>query len=194
VSGTVIDALRYAFSDKDRILVDANVWLYLFAPHPPGSPAVRAYSAVFTGMQKNRANLYLDVLVLSEFVNRYARLEHQIQKNAGAAVSHDFKTFRDSPDFVPIAQAIQASVMKIGRYAKALDHPLTACDLPAVLAGFATGGRDINDELLAHCCKTHGLVLLTNDADLGHTGVTILTTSPQLLRRRRNGDVQEKTD
>jgi predicted nucleic acid-binding protein len=184
VSGTIIDASKHAFSDKDRILVDANVWLYLFAPNPPGSAAVRSYSAVFTSMQKNRANLYLDVLVLSEFVNRYARLEHQIQKNAGAAVSHDFKTFRDSPDFVPIAQAIQASVMKIGKYAQLLDHPLTACDLPAVLAEFASGRRDINDELLAQCCKKHGLVLLTNDADLGHVGITILTTNPQLLRRR----------
>jgi predicted nucleic acid-binding protein len=184
VSGTVIDALRYTFSDKDRILVDANVWLYLFGPHAPGSPIVRSYSAVFTGIQRNRASLYLDVLVLSEFVNRYARLEHQIQKSAGAPISHDFKTFRDSSDFVPIAEAIQASVMKIGRYTLPLDHPLTACDLPATLAEFAAGRRDINDQLLAHCCMRHGLALLTNDGDLVHTGITILTTNPQLLRRR----------
>ncbi|MCC6611671.1 MAG: type II toxin-antitoxin system VapC family toxin [Burkholderiales bacterium] len=184
MSGNIVDASRYAFSDKDRILVDANVWLYLFAPNPPGSPAVRSYSAVFTSIQKGQGKLYLDVLVLSEFVNRYARLEHQIQKGTGAAVSHDFKTFRDSADFVPIAQAIQASVMKIGRYAQLIDHPLTAFDLPAVLTEFATGRRDINDELLAQCCNRHGLMLLTNDADLVHTGITILTTNPQLLRRR----------
>lgn len=184
MTGTVIDAARHGFSDKDRILVDANVWLYLFGPSAPRSPAVRAYSAVFTNMQKGRVNLYLDVLVLSEFVNRYARVEHAIQRNSGAAVSHDFKTFRDSSDFIPIAQAIQASMMKIGRYAQLLDHPLTTCDLPAVLAEFATGKRDINDELLAHCCKTHSLALLTNDADLVHTGITILTTNPHLLRRR----------
>jgi predicted nucleic acid-binding protein len=184
VSGTIIDALRHTFSDKDRILVDANVWLYLFGPSPPGSPIVRSYSAVFTGIQKVGASLYLDVLVLSEFINRYARLEHQLQKNAGAPISHDFKTFRDSPDFVPIAQAIQASVMKIGRCTKPVDHPLTACDLVAVLAEFATGRRDINDQLLAHCCMTHGLALLTNDGDLVHTGITILTTNPKLLRRK----------
>src|SRR5262249_27913882 len=99
-------------------------------------------------------------------------------------VSSDFKTFRDSADFVPIAQAIQATVMKIGKYAQVLDHPLTACDLPAVLAEFGTGKRDINDELLAQACKQHGLWLLTNDADLLHTGITILTTNPYLVRRR----------
>jgi predicted nucleic acid-binding protein len=184
VSGNIIDASRYGFSEKDRILVDANVWFYLFGPSAPRSPAVRVYSAVFTEMQKGKANLYLDVLVLSEFVNRYARVEYEIQKSAGGAVSHDFKTFRDSPDFVPIAQAIQASVMKIGKYAQPLDHPLTSCDLPAVLAEFATGKRDINDELLAQCCKRHGLVLLTNDADLVHTGITIFTANPRLLGRR----------
>lgn len=184
MSGTIIDALRHTFTDKDRILVDANVWLYLFGPNPPGSPMVRSYSSVFTGIQRNRANLYLDVLVLSEFVNRYARIEHQLQKNAGAPISHDFKTFRDSSDFVPIAQAIQASVMKIGKYTRPVDHPLTACDLPSVLADFATGGRDINDQLLAHCCLRQGLALLTNDGDLIHTGITILTTNPKLLPRR----------
>lgn len=184
MSGTVIDASRHTFSEKDRILVDANVWFYLFGPSAPRSPAVRAYSAVFTNMQKGKANLYLDVLVLSEFVNRYARVEHEIQKNAGAAVSHDFKTFRDSQDFVPIAQAVQTSVMKIGKYAQLVDHPLTACNLPAVLAEFANGKRDINDELLAQCCKNYQLALLTNDGDLVHAGITIFTTNPQLLRRR----------
>lgn len=179
----VIDALRYGFSGSDQILIDANVWLYLFGPKPPNSAPARSYSAVLKALQGAKTLIFLDVLVLSEFVNRFARDEHQVQVRSGALVSHDFKSFRDSADFVPIAQAIARSVALIGKFARPIDHPLTAFDLPALISEFEKGSRDLNDQLLAETCKQNGLVLLSNDGDLSHAGITILTTNPRLLRR-----------
>lgn len=183
MTAKVIDAFRYGYSDSDRILIDANVWLYLFGPKPLDSPAARSYSAVFKAIQVAKTSVFLDVLVLSEFVNRFARDQHRVLAVPGAAISSDFKTFRDSPDFVQVAEAIQTSVLKIGRFAKAIDHPLSTFDLPALLADFAKGSRDLNDQLLSETCKKHRLALLSNDADLSHAAITLLTTNPHLLRR-----------
>lgn len=182
--GRIVDAASYSFSEKDRILVDANIWLYLFGPKPPDSRSAKSYSAVFKAVQVARTLVFLDVLVLSEFVNRFARDQHRVLAVPGAAISSDFKTFRDTPEFVPIAEAIQASVMKIGRLAHLIDHPLTAFDLPALLTDFAKGSRDLNDQLLSETCKKHGLALLSHDADLSHEVVTVLTTNSYLLRHK----------
>lgn len=184
MTSKVIDASRHSFSKDDRVLVDANVWLYLFGPKPPNSSAARSYSAVLKALHTAGTLLFLDVLVLSEFVNRYVRDQHRVLDVPGSAISGDFKTFRDSPDFIPVAEAVQRSVMLIGKFAKPIDHMLPKVDLLTLLAEFAKGARDINDELLAEACKLHGLALLSNDADVAHSGITLFTTNPYLLRRR----------
>lgn len=184
MTAKVIDALRYGFSDGDRVLIDANVWLYLFGPKPPNSKLAQSYSSVLKNLQQAKSEIFLDVLVLSEFVNRFARDQHRVLAVPGAAISGDFKVFRDTPDFVPVAEAIQASVLTIGRFAKPIDHPLTAFDVPGLLADFAKGARDLNDQLLCETCRKYGLALLSNDADLSHAAVNVFTTNPHLLRRK----------
>jgi predicted nucleic acid-binding protein len=184
VTSKVIDASRHPFSKEERVLVDANVWLYLFGPKPPNSSSTRSYSAVLKALQTAGTQLFLDVLVLSEFVNRYVRDQHRVMAVPGAAISSEFKVFRDSPDFIPVAQAVQRSVMLIGKFARPIDHILSKVDLLALLTEFSKGARDINDELLAEECKVHGLALLSHDADVGRADITLFTTNPHLLRRR----------
>lgn len=186
MTSKVIDAMRHSFSKADRVLVDANVWLYLFGPKPPNSASARNYSAVLKALQTAQSELFLDVLVLSEFVNRYVRDQHRVMAVPGATISGDFKIFRDSPDFVPVAAAVEQSVITIGKFAKPIDHVLTKVNLIALLSEFAKGARDINDELLAEACKLHGLALLSHDADVAHADITLFTTNPGLLRRRHH--------
>lgn len=181
----VLDALTYPFSDRDRVLLDANVWLSLYGPAIPASEKARNYSQVLKNMQLAKTEILLDVLVLSEFVNVYAQKQYRVLKNSGAAVSHDFKTFRDSGDFEQIAKEIYGSTLQIGKLSRPVDHPLTKCDLAAVLTVFAKGRSDLNDQLLAECCRVNNFLFLTHDADLSASGITVLTTNPKLLPRRR---------
>lgn len=184
MTSKIIDASRYGFSKEDRVLVDANIWLYLFGPKPPDSAPARSYSAVLKVLQTAGAQLFLDVLVLSEFVNRYVRDQHRVLAVPGATISGDFKTFRDSADFIPVAEAVHRSVMLIGKFARPVDHMFTKVDLPALLGEFAKGSKDFNDDLIAEACKLHGFALLSNDADVVQAGITLFTTNPRLLRRR----------
>jgi hypothetical protein len=88
------DARTHRFAATDQILPDANIWLYLYGPSAnPATWPVRTYSGVFAGLLTAKSQLYLDVLVLSEFVNRFARIEW---KRTAPTIT-DFKVFRQSP-------------------------------------------------------------------------------------------------
>lgn len=66
----------YTFSANEQILFDANIWLYLFAPpQNPKAPFVAEYSAHFARMSKSGAKPVFDPLILSEYINRYCRIE-----------------------------------------------------------------------------------------------------------------------
>jgi predicted nucleic acid-binding protein len=171
------DARSYRFAATDSLLPDANFWLYLYAPQPPSATwAVNAYSAIYKSLLTAKARLFLDVLILSEFINSYARLEWNI-----AATGQDFKTFRKSSAFKTVAQDIANRANRILKDAVPLDHHFTNWKLADLLNDFSTGGFDCNDQLLVESCRKHSLSLLTNDADFTEGGLTVYTANNRLL-------------
>jgi len=171
------NATAHPFAEGERILPDANFWVYLYGPGAvPGNKLTATYSAVFGQLLTANAELFLDVLVLSEFVNVFARTQYK-QKNPGT----DFKTWRNTPDFVPVATAIQTQTMQILAVAKPLDHAFATWNLTGVFTDFAAGGHDVNDQLLTETCRHHQLNFLTHDGDCTEGGITVYTANPHLL-------------
>ena len=103
---------KYVFQADDELLLDTNVWFFVHGPHRPGDPRAAAYSGALAKIVAAKSRVYVDVLIISEFVNRYARLKHQILKGQ-SGVSSDFKKFRQSSIFKTIARDIAADVRKI---------------------------------------------------------------------------------
>jgi hypothetical protein len=70
------DLKTYSFSFGDKILIDANVWLYLYPP-PSNSKSTFAasYSRAFATLIQNGATPFIDPMILSEYLNRYCHLE-----------------------------------------------------------------------------------------------------------------------
>jgi predicted nucleic acid-binding protein len=172
-----IDATIHVFSASDKLLPDANIWIYLNGPASnPGYWAVQAYSAVLGNILKAGAELYLDVLVLSEFINRFARMEMY-------RLGHrDFKVFRQSADFPPVATAIQQQTSQILIMCQSLDHPFSEWDHGQMLTDFGLGGADWNDQLLVENCRKHGISPLTNDGDFTEGGINVFTANWKLIR------------
>ena len=172
------DASSHSFSNTDAILVDANIWIYLYGPVPnPANWAVRTYSNVFSRILAAGSRLFLDVLVLSEFINRFARIEmrrlHPTQNN--------FKTFRNSPDFPPVARSIELQVSQILMVCQPVDHPFAEWNHADLLKDFSSGNVDWNDQLIAENCRKNGLAVLTNDSDFTHGGIPVFTANNTLL-------------
>ena len=105
------DLASYTFSSAETLLLDANVWLYLFpAPSDKSLQFARKYTEAFKQILAAKAPLVLDVLVLSEYANRYCRIEWEARYKA---TYPSFKKFRQSSDFASIGQAAAFFVREI---------------------------------------------------------------------------------
>ncbi|HEX7027377.1 MAG TPA: hypothetical protein VF268_09055 [Gammaproteobacteria bacterium] len=175
------NAANYAFQADEVILVDANVWLFLQPPAAQPTPQwAIAYSRVFARLLTSKAKPIIDALVLSEYLNRYLRLEY----NAAWKESHpDFKAFRQSAGGIALAKKAVTDVKHILQLAEPQDTPLSQTDLPSVLDLLDTGTIDINDGVLIESCRLNNWKLLTHDADMILGGIDVLTTNKRLLRQ-----------
>ena len=66
----------YDFTHRDELLVDTNIWLDIHGPQgTANNPRTRTYSRALARILRAKSRMYVDVLILTEFANRYARLE-----------------------------------------------------------------------------------------------------------------------
>lgn len=174
------DAATYNFPAGEHILIDANIWLYLLPP--AAQPAPRwavAYSRAFSRLLQSKAQPVVDALILSEYLNRYVRLEYD-----GSWRTHypKFKDFRKSADGIKVLHAAVAEIKQILKTSAPHDTPLANIDIPSVLGEVQNGTVDFNDGLLLQACRLNGWKLLTNDGDMTMGGIDLLTTNKRLLQ------------
>lgn len=177
------DINRYRFSPADKLFFDANIWMYIFGPQ--GNPHDRRttmYSGALANAIRAKSQIFIDVLVVSEFINRYARIEYDIQF-PDKSNRPDFKPFRDSTDFIPIAQSIAYTVRQILKYSARIESGFSGVDIQELMTEFEAGGSDYNDQILVSICKTQNLKLVTHDADFKRQTVDILTANQRLINQ-----------
>ena len=173
-------AISYAFQAGEEILVDANVWVFVQPPAAQPPPHFsKSYSAALKNLLAAGAQPIIEALVLSEYLNRYLRLEYDAMWRRAYP---KFKDFRKSSDFAPLAQAAVADARQILKLALPQDTLLSQANIPAVLGETETGTLDFNDGVLVETCRLRGWKLLTNDGDMTIGGIEVLTTYPPLLR------------
>lgn len=127
-----------------------------------------------------RCEIFIDSIVLSEFVNVLARLAYNSMPVRSRPA--DFKTFRKSASFKPIAKSITNSCRRVVEIATPVEGGFPSLDTADLFRQYESGRLDLNDLLLAHLCRTQGLTLVTDDADFRGSGLAILTANAQLLR------------
>ncbi len=175
-----IDARTYQFGSAEPILIDTNVWLYLQPPAMrPTSRGAAGYSSAFSNLLRAKAQPVVDALILSEYLNRYIRIEYDASWRSAYT---DFKEFRKSADSTSILQAAVAEIDQILKTAKACNTQLNGINMAAVLGEVQAGTIDFNDSLLIENCRLNGWKLLTHDSDMTTGGIDVLTTNTRLLQ------------
>ena len=170
----------YTFAFGEQVFVDTNIWLYLFpSPQNPRSRFAGKYSTAFSDLLRAKAQPILDPMVLSEYLNRYSRIEWEGLYRSSFP---KFKGFRKSQDFTNVALSAKAFVSRMLSFCQIHDTPASDLDLAQALNDFATGQIDFNDAVILDVCKKHNFKLLTNDSDFQTGGIEVLTTNPALLR------------
>ena len=168
---------RHNFTSSDKLFLDANIWFYLFGPHKPGDPAVHTYSNVFNSILNAQSQIYIDVLVVSEFINAYARRKWRLI----APHLNSFKVFRNTLSFKPIAQDIAAEVKQIMKHCSRMESNFATLRIDDLLNDYAIGNFDFNDQVITEICKSNGFTLITNDGDFKTQEIPILTANQSLL-------------
>lgn len=172
---------QYNFTPEDKLFLDANIWFYIFGPQEPEyqrSHWMAIYSDVLKDILNAKSQIYIDVLIVSEFINRYARLKF----NVDAPTDIDFKDFRKTKDFKLIAQDIAADVKGILQCCALVESGFEGLDLDGILNDYAKGDSDFNDKVITEICKNNGFILITNDSDFKTQEIPVLTANRYMLR------------
>ena len=168
---------HYNFTAQDKLFLDTNIWLYLYGPPKPRSYWRSIYASVFDRMLRVKSRIYIDVLVVSEFINAYARLKWR----DASSYPNAFKTFRNSPDFKPVAQNITTHVKQIMKHCTRVESDFVTLPIDDLLADYISGDFDFNDQVITEICKNNGFTLITNDGDFKTQEISILTANAKLL-------------
>lgn len=171
------DIRHYNFTSQDKLFLDANIWLYLYGPPKPRSYWRPIYASVFNYMVRAKSRIYIDVLVVSEFINAYARMKQKVV----APYINTFKNFRSSPYFKPVAEDIADDVELVLSHCLKTESGFTALPMDDLLADYISGDFDFNDQVITEICKNNGFTLITNDSDFKTQEIPILTANSNLL-------------
>lgn len=176
---------KYQFNSNDLLLFDANIWLYIYGPEANFSWRLRdIYSLAFRQIRSLKAQIFIDVLVLSEFVNTYSRLMYN--RLTLTTKPPDFKTFRNSDDFQPIAREISKYSRRIVSKCQRIESGFESVNLGSLLTEYAASKLDFNDQILAGLCRDRGFKLITHDGDFQAENLTIITANSKLLNLAKN--------
>ena len=173
-----IDINSYNFTNKDALFIDTNIWYYIYGPQGEISQNVRVYSKALNKIYKAKSSIYIDVLIMSEFINRYSKEEYnrKYAKKYG-----EYKKYRQSKDFTPIAKDIAIASHNILKRCQPTTSFFESMNVTSVLTDYEKGNVDFNDKIIANICVEKGLKLITHDFDFATSSLNILTARNEML-------------
>lgn len=177
MANNVFSVANYNFTPDDELLLDTNIWLFVYGPQKPGDAKVATYSQALAKILAAKSSIYIDVLVVSEFINTYARLKWNVMGKPHG----EFKQFRKSQDFNPIAQDVAADIRRVLSHCVRVENGFETLDIDSLIGEFAVGDSDFNDQVIAALCQQRGLKLVTDDGDFRGQGIPLVTANRRLL-------------
>lgn len=168
---------QYQFNSNDKLFFDANIWLFLYGPNKPNNPKVSLYSQSFASIIAAKCTIFIDVLILSEFINSIARTRWKLD----APHIQNFKTYRKTAGFQSTAKDIATDAKRILTSCSRIESGFEQTLIQDILDEYALGDSDYNDQILTSLCKRENLILVTDDGDFKNKGISILSDNKKLL-------------
>jgi predicted nucleic acid-binding protein len=175
-SSKVHSVEKYDFSECRQFFFDTNIWLYIYGPISFPDWRSDVYSRALKEIRASEGSIYINCMIISEFVNAFARIEFKQQSEFAK-----YKDFRNSPSFRPVAEDISHNVKKILKNTLTCDPELAAVKLPEIMDTFEEGRYDFNDLLFAEICRAKDLIFVTHDRDFRDLEIEILTANERML-------------
>lgn len=168
---------KYNFKPDDKLFIDANIWMYIYGPQKPSDSKVNIYSQALAKILAAKSLIHIDVLIVSEFINSYARSEWKIN----APQVKNFKDFRRSSSFKPIALNIADSIKRVLAYCSRIESGFDMLDVNVLIDEYSQGDSDFNDQIIFELCKKNRFKLITDDGDFKGKCISVVTANNHLL-------------
>ncbi|RGJ30454.1 type II toxin-antitoxin system VapC family toxin [Fusobacterium varium] len=153
-------------TSEDVILLDTNVWIYLFYPLGSYGKSISAkYSSFYKEILKLKCTIIVPAIVVSEFFNTCIKFEFAIFKDSDPVKYQNFKKdFRGTVEYVSVVQklteTIKSSVLKNSLL---INDCFNEMKIESILS--SDQEFDFNDKALIEICKKYNAKILTHDKD-----------------------------
>lgn len=168
---------HYNFKSSDKLLLDTNVWMYVYGPQRPNDKDVIVYSEAVKNIFQARSCIYINALIISEFINSYARSKWKHL----APELKDFKKFRSRHDFKNVAQEIAGATKQVLKNCIRIEDDFDSLPIDNLIEEYASGDFDFNDQILSLLCEKQALKLVTHDGDFKGCKIPVITANKRLL-------------
>ena len=160
-----LDIVSYSPRSSDIFFFDNNVWIYLFCPLGNfNKNRQRQYSSFLQSVQSSRGTIFINSLVLSEFTNRYLRLDFERWKSTTGKITAEFKKdFVGTQRYKDTVEAIKVSINGIMKCCNKSSDNFNAIELNEVLKHFSE--VDFNDSYYIELAKLFKWKIVTDDSD-----------------------------
>lgn len=150
---------------SDNFFFDNNVWIFLFCPignHDKNKQ--KRYSCFLQQIMSSKATIWVNGVVLSEFINTSLRLDFNLWKQNANIVSPDFKKdYRQTIRYKSTIQSIISAVTQILKISEKCTDNFNALDLNNIFNNLFN--IDFNDLCYVELCKCTKYKLVTDDHD-----------------------------
>jgi len=163
----------------DCFFFDNNVWMFLFSPISGANSTQQiTYSNLLKNIQTAKAAIFINSLVVSEYINRSLKLNYSLWRDREFKSGNRFvdykRDYRPTEDFDNAQKEAYIEMSDILSIALRKPDDFNALKLNEVMNA---KGMDFNDAYYAVFCKLNRLILVSDDKDLQNCplDITILT-------------------
>ena len=170
---------------KDKkVFFDTNIWIYIFCEIANSKKyLVNKYSATFSNLLRAGNPIFIDLAVISEFVNRYLRISFSNYKAKNNLNDFEYKKdYRKTDDFKEAWENVCNIVKnRILLKVNTVNFKYDKSSLKELLNSNNLD-TDFNDNHIINLCRTNNMYLLTHDGDFKNTDINIVTENQYYWR------------
>lgn len=165
MAAKIIDITQYSPKSLDIFFFDNSVWMYLFCPLGSyNSNKQKYYSAFLQSIKTSGSTIFISSLVLSEFTNRYLRMDFERWKDETNNFTADFKNeFIGTTRYSNTIIEIKRNINQIMMFCEKSSDNFNAIELDSIFQHLTE--IDFNDSYYIELAKISNWKIVTDDKD-----------------------------
>lgn len=165
MAANIIDIKSYTPKSSDVFFFDNNIWMYIFCPLGDyNKNRQKEYSTFLKSIQCSNGTIFINSLILSEFTNRYLRMDFEQWKKDTKNYGADFKRdYVGSSRYIETVVEIKIQLKQILNFCEKSSDNFNAISLEKVLTHLES--IDFNDSYYIEFAQLSNMIFVTDDKD-----------------------------